>query len=228
MMDLNRLGITSLLDVLAGVSDPRKRRGVRHSTVSVLAISVCACLAGARGFTAIGEWASSLNRELLKRFRCRRNPHTGKYEPPSEPTIRRILQKVDGDEVDSSLGGWLAGAASGNAIAVDGKTLRGSGDGERRPVHLITAVLHNEGLVLNQKQVEQKSNEITAFQPTLDPLDLKEFVVTADALHLQKKHACYLKEEKEADYLFTVKANQPSLLQSIENLDNEDFPPSLC
>ncbi len=227
MTDLNQLQISSLLDVLTGVSDPRKRRGIRHSTVSVLAISVCACLAGARSFTAIGEWASSLNQELLKRFGCRRNPHTGKYEAPSEPTIRRILQKVDGDEVDSSLGGWLSEAARSNAIALDGKTLRGSGDGERRPVHLISAVLHNEGLVLNQKEVEQKSNEIPAFKPTLDPLDIKGFVVTADALHLQKKHARYLIEEKEADYLFTVKANQSSILKSIEDLDNEDFSPSL-
>ncbi len=228
IMDLNKLKISSLLNILAKVSDPRKRRGIRHSTISVLAISVCACLAGNRSFTAIGEWAASLDQKLLKRFGCRRNPHTGKYEPPSEPTIRRILQTVDGDEVDSCLGGWLFEAVSGGAIAVDGKTLRGSGHGERRPIHLIAAVLHNEGLVLNQKQIAEKSNEIPAFKPTLQPLDLKDFVVTADALHLQKKHAHFLKEEKEADYLFTVKANQPGLLQSIEDLDNEDFSPSAC
>ena len=227
MTDLNQLDISSLLEVLAGVSDPRKRRGIRHSTVSVLAISVCASLAGARGFIAIGEWASSLDQELLKRFGCRINPHTGKREPPSEPTIRRILQAVDGDEIDSSLGGWLAEAASNNAIALDGKTLRGSGNGERRPVHLISAVLHNEGLVLNQKEVKEKSNEIPAFKPTLDPLNLKDFVVTADALHMQIKHARYLKEKKGADYLFTVKANQSSILKSIEDLENEDFPPSI-
>lgn len=226
MVDLNRLNIPSLLNVLTNVSDPRHRRGVRHSTVSVLAISVCACLAGARSFTAIGEWAASLSQDLLRRFHCRVSPRTGEYEPPSEPTIRRILQKVDGDEVDSVLGGWLAGTTPADAVAVDGKTLRGSGAGERRPVHLIAAVLHNEGLVLNQKQVEEKSNEIPAFQPTLDPLDLAGSVVTADALHVQKKHARYLKEEKKADYLFTVKANQPSLLQGIADLDDEDFSPS--
>ena len=227
ILDLNQIKIQSLLDVLTNITETRKRRGMRHSLTSVLAISVCACLAGARSFIGIGEWAAYLNQELLKRFQCRRNPNTGKYVPPSEPTIRRVLQAVDGDEVDISLGGWLTKAVAGDAIAVDGKVLRGSGNGERRPIHLISAVLHNEGLVLNQKQIDQKSNEIPAFKPTLEPLDLKGVVVTADAMHLQKDHAHFLKEEKEADYLFTVKANQPSILQSIKDLDDEDFSPSV-
>lgn len=88
-----------LLNYLAEIGDPRKKRGIRHPQLSILAIAVGAVLSGYRNFSAIGEWAGDLPQRLLKRLGCRRNS-IGQYVPPSEPTLRRTLQSVDPDEVD--------------------------------------------------------------------------------------------------------------------------------
>ena len=89
----------------------------------------------------------------------------------------------------------------------------------------MAAILHKEGVVVSQRPVDKKTNEIKEFQALLNPLDLKNKVVTADALHTQVEHANYLKEQKKADYFFTVKGNQKTLLRSIEDLDDGDFSP---
>jgi hypothetical protein len=86
MLDLNRLpldGEGGLIEMLRNLVDPRKRRGVRHPLVTVVAISVCPALAGGRSFKAIGELAKDLSRDTVQRLASRR------WWPPSEPTIRR-------------------------------------------------------------------------------------------------------------------------------------------
>jgi len=90
----------------------------------------------------------------------------------------------------------------------------------------MASFLHKKGVVLSQQEVDGKTNEIKAFRPTLDPVDLEGRVVTADAMHAQKDHASYLVEQKKADYLFTVKANQKTLLEDIKMLGEDDFSPS--
>jgi len=216
-----------LLDRLDTINDPRKLRGIRHNQTSILAVAICAVLCGARSFVAIEEWAKDLSQDMLRRLRCRRDPNTGKFIPPSEPTIRRMLQSVDPDEVDRVIANWLFEQCNGDAIAIDGKTLRGSKTRNGKAVHLMGALLHKEGVVISQQQVCDKSNEITAEEPLLDPLNLKGKVITADAMHTQVRHAKYLKEKKGADYVFTVKANQKTMLSDIEKLGDEDFSPSV-
>jgi ABC-type oligopeptide transport system substrate-binding subunit len=115
--------------------------------------------------------------------------------------------------------------ADPEAVAVDGKTLKGARDSEGKQLHLMSAILHKEGVVVAQTPVDKKTNEITKFKTLLGPLDLNGKVVTADAMHTQVEHAIYLKEQKGADYFFTVKGNQGTLLKSIEDLDDEDFSP---
>lgn len=227
-MDLNKVRIQGeggLLNALAHVRDPRKRRGIRHSQISILAVGICACLSGMRSFAAISQWGKELSQKLLERLGCRWDWNKAEYTAPSEPTLRRTIQSVDADEVDRRVGGWLAEQTSGNALAFDGKTLRGSGKGDGKPVHLLSALLHEERIVVAQRAMSDKSNEITAMKPLLDPLDLNGKIVTADAMHTQVEHARYLKEDKNADYLFTVKANQPGLLKDIQDLKDQDFSP---
>jgi len=228
MVDLNKVNLglnEGLVGQLQQLKDPRKRRGIRHSATSTLAVAACAVLSGARNFLAIGEWAADLPQDLLRRLGCRFHPEKRIYISPSEPTIRRQLQSVDADEFDRLINEWLAQQADPDAVAVDGKTLRGARDSDGKKMHLMSAILHKEGVVIAQKQVDRKTNEIPLFQPLLEPVDLKGKVVTADALHTQVEHATYLKEQKEADYFFTVKGNQGTLLKSIEDLEKEDFSP---
>jgi len=228
MVDLNTANLNQpggLMERLKQVKDPRKRRGIRHTLTSTLAVAICAMLSGCRSFLAIGEWAQDLPQDLLQRLGCRKHPKHKKYIPPSEPTIRRHLQSVDADEVDRIVNEWLAEQVDPDAIAVDGKTLRGSRGPDGKPVHLLSALLHKEGVVVAQKAVDKKTNEIAEFQPLLEPLDLQGKVVTADAMHTQVEHARYLVEKKGADYFFTVKDNQSALKKAIEDLDDEDFSP---
>jgi len=86
--------------------------------------------------------------------------------------------------------------------------------------------LHQEGLVVAQRAVGEKTNEISEVPRLLAPLPLEGAVVTLDAMHTQAATARYLVEEKKADYLFTVKDNQPTLKQDIADLHLESFPPS--
>jgi len=230
VVDLNRAAIGEkggLLEVLAQLEDPRKRRGIRHSQISILAVAVCACVCGARSYAAIGEWVAALPQDLLRRLGCKWHEDKRRYIPPSEPTLRRTLQSVDADELDRLTGEWLSRQCTGDAIAMDGKTLRGSRGANGKPVHLFAALVHKEGAVIAQRAVDQKSNEITAVRPLLEPLDLRGKVVTADAMHAQREHAKFLVEEKSADYVFTVKGNQENLLREIQDLGPEDFSPCL-
>ena len=225
VIDVNAVpleGAGGLMDLLKTIVDPRKPRGVRHPVVTVVAIGVCAALSGARSFGAIAEWAKGLSREGLRKLGSKR------WKPPSEPTIRRVLQRLDANEADAKIGQWVAGQHSmaGRGVAVDGKSLRGAHDSGQRPPHLLSAILHQEGVVIGQIEVEEKTNEIPKLPQLLDPLPLQGAVVTADAMHTQTNTARYLVETKHADYLFIAKDNQPTLRQDISDLKLESFPPS--
>ena len=224
-------GSGGLLDRLGELADPRDRRGVRHSFVSLLAIAVAAVGSGARSWTEIGEFARELTPEQLARLGARPGPYTGRYTPPDEATIRRALQRVDAQALDRLVGGWLGARqppadADDKAVAVDGKTLRGAVDADGRRVHLLAALHQQKGTVLAQRRVDGKTNEITGFRPLLDEVDLAGRVVTADALHCQRDHAHYLVAERHADYLFVAKENQPGLVAAISQLPEQAFSPS--
>jgi len=216
-----------LINRLREIPDPRKARGIRHRKIAVLAMAICAILSNARSFAAIAEWAARCSQSMLRRLGCRYDKKTSKYIAPSEPTIRRLLQSVDAQAVDRALYGWLLTlGGSDSAVAVDGKTLRGARQKNGKGLHLLTAFLHQHGMVLAQHQVPTKSNEIPALRPLMDPLDVKGRVVTLDALHTHSQTAQYLVEDKGADYLFTVKDNQRLLKKDIQDLGMMDFPPS--
>jgi hypothetical protein len=225
MLDANRLpleGAGGLLDLLQTVPDPRHRRGVRHPVRTVVALAICAAVAGARSFTAMAEWARGLSPAALRRLGATRRT------PPSEPTIRRVLQSVDADALDAQLGPWLLRVAAprGARLSVDGKTLRG-GHGRGAPApHLLSAILHQDAVVVAQAAVPADTNEIPALPRLLAPLPLAGAVVTADALHTQTETARFLVEAKQADYVFTVKDNQPTLRDDIAALRLDAFPPA--
>ena len=212
-----------LLAALAAVPDPRKTRGRRHRLVTVLAVSVCAVLAGARSYVAIAEWAHDLPVSVRLRLGIGRRA-------PSESTIRRILQAVDLDSLDAALSSWLSSrvppARPGRmrVVAVDGKTARGARTDEHTQVHLLAAFDPASGTVLGQTQVESKSNEITAFAPLLDRLDLTDVLLTADALHTQRAHAEYLHGCSGGHYLLIAKPNQPKLHAQLVGLPWPQIP----
>jgi predicted transposase YbfD/YdcC len=211
---------SGLLAVLATVPDPRAARGVRHRFAAILAVSVCAVLAGARSFVAIGEWAADLPPSARLRLGLGRRA-------ASESAIRRGLQRLDAAALDTALSKWLGAACRApddgmRVIAVDGKTARGA-RGPDGQIHLLAAFDVGNGVVLGQAQVDGKTNEINAFAPLLDLIDITDALITADALHTQRRHAEYL-IGRGAHYLLTVKNNQPTLRRNLAALPWKEVP----
>ena len=211
-----------LKEVLEGVTDPRDRRGVRHPLVSVLCLAVTGILAGCRSLTAIWEHAADLEPADLGALGLEEGRAL-----PSESTIRRVLQDLDPAGLDARLTSWFftrTGTIGGRrVIAVDGKTMRGARTGDNPAPHLLAAPGRASGVVVGQRRVSDKSNEIPALRDLLAPMDLDGAVVTADAMHTQKGTAEWIRS-RGAHYLLTVKDNQPGLKRELGALPWKDVP----
>lgn len=207
-VDLNQLNIKDLLVILGKISEIRQKRGIRHKIVPILAIAICAILSGCKSYSALGEWSQNLSQELRKRFGCKYHYEQCLYIAPGESTIRRTLQAIDGDAIDKAIGEWVLGQNEAEVIALDGKTVRGSGTSTNKAVHLVAAFSHKEKVVIGQQAVSEKSNEITAAEPLLENIDLKDKTVTADAMHTQIKLADYIKKKVETTFLSSKGINR--------------------
>jgi predicted transposase YbfD/YdcC len=175
---------------------------------------------------AVAEWASDTPQPVRAALGARREA-PDRYSAPSEATIRRTLVRLDAEVLAEVIGAWLANREGADrrrrAVAVDGKTLRGSG-GDGHQMHLLAAMEHTSRRVLAQREVDGAPGEVPGFVPLLEPVDLAGAVVTADALHTHREHADWLVADKQADYLFTVKANQPTLLDRCQRLAWHNVP----
>ena len=209
---------------LAGLPDPRARRGVRHRLTVVVTAAVCAVVAGYRSYTAIAEWIADVPTATALALGISPDRR------PSEAMIRRLLQALDADLLTAAISGWLAARstttppAHRRAIAVDGKTLRGSRTADTAAQHVLAACDQATGVVVASTDVDGKTNEITRFAPLLDQVrDLRDTVITVDALHCQRDHVAYL-AERGAHWILTVKANQPSLHTQLAGLPWQAVP----
>ena len=169
-----------LREVLRDVADPRDRRGVRHDLPTILCLAVTGILAGCGSLMAIWEHATDLEADDL-----RSSGLEAGRALPSESTIRRVLQDLDPVDLDARLTSWLytrTGAIAGRrVIAVDGKTMRGARTADNPAPHLLAALDQVRGVVVAQRRVADKSNEIPALPELLAPLDLDGALITADA-----------------------------------------------
>jgi len=184
----------------------------------VVTAVVCAVVAGYRSYSAIAEWVADVPDDTAQVLGIAADRR------PSEARIRRLLPALDPDLLTTAISGWLVGrattSASGSrrAIAVDGKTLCGSRTAVTTADHVMAACDQDTGVVLASTNVDGKTNEITRFQPLLDQIsDLRDTVITADALHCQRERVAYL-AERGAHWILTVKANQPNLHTQLAGL----------
>jgi hypothetical protein len=176
-----------LLDLLAQLPDPRKRRGRRHSLAGLLAVGIAAVTAGSRSFAAIGQWAADAGADVLSGLGAVRGP-------AEESTFRRAFALISVDVLGQVIGAWLhtrAAQAGGRlVIAVGGKAVRGARNGEEKAPHLVAALAHGIGAVLGQVAVDAKSTEIPAVRELLKAFtDLAGAVITVGALHTRSDTA---------------------------------------
>ena len=219
-----------LLACLATIHDPRRACGRRHPLPAILAMAAAAVLTGARSVTAIAEWAADAPQPVRAALGARRDG-PDHWVVPAEATIRRTLQRLDPTALAAVLGTWLADRdppaqqqQRRRAVAVDGKTLRGAKRGDGRQVHLLACMDHTTRAVLAQRHVDGAPGEVPGLVPLLASLDLAGAVITADALHTHAATAEWLVTSKQAHYLLTVKANQPTLLDRCQAIPWQDVP----
>lgn len=208
------------------VTDPRKPWGKRHEFASLITLMVLGNLCGLPCVAHIAEWAKSLSAKTLRLLGFRAGL------APSHATLHRVSASINVDEFVSAgraLSQDKTGSPySGKGISIDGKTIRGAKEPGHRAPHVVSATTHDERLILNQETVPEKKNETGALKPLLDPLDIRGAMVTLDALFTNDTTARYIKDEKQADYMLTVKGNQPTLLEDLETLfEEEGFSPSV-
>jgi predicted transposase YbfD/YdcC len=193
------------------LKDPRIERHKRHLLPNIIVIALCAVLSGADDWQQIETFGK-------KRFDWLCRFLTNLTEVPSHDTFERVFDRIDPRAFQQCFQRWVAVLAeklSIKHIAIDGKTLRGSGSSKLGPLHLVSAWATEQNLSLGQVATAEKSNEITAIPELLDLLELHGAIVTIDAMGCQKAIASKI-IEREGHYALTVKDNQPTLLAEIK------------
>jgi len=219
----------SLLEAFQTLGDRRRGHGLRHPQPFVLACATVGMLMGAGGYEAMEDQCAKLTQRQLRALGCRYNQKKQKYRPPSDTTFYRVLNAVEPVQLDRIVGEWMMGREVGvlERLAVDGKTLRGSGRTDGKPLQLLSAVTHRLRLSVAQLAIAEKSNEIPAFAPLLETIPrLEGSMITADAMQCQQEASRYLTQQRGADYLFGLKGNQAGILKRANvKLPQEFFSP---
>jgi len=191
----------------ASLTDPRRRK-VTYPLINIVAIALCAVIAGADDFVTIAAWGRQ-KRAWLARFLDMTSGI------PSHDRFNAVFKAIKPDEFERCLLSWITSlheVTAGQVVAIDGKTLRQSFDkaDAKSAIHMVSAWATANHISLGQVVVDQKSNEITAIPKRLELLDVSGCLVTIDAMGCQAEIAGQIIEGK-ADYVLAVKANQPTL-----------------
>ena len=198
---------SSLIELLGGLRDPRDPRGLQYPLVPVLTLCLVAILAGQTSLSAISQFGR------LRRHRLAHALGFKNGKIPAATTLSLLLRDLDADHLDRIIGAWLASRHAGgwDHIALDGKTLRGSRDGDVPGVHLLAAYAPQASAVIAQMPVEATTNEHKAALRLLGVLPpLAGAVVTADAMFTHRDFAEKVLE-KQGDYVLYAKDNQTTL-----------------
>jgi len=191
--------------------DPRRRHCREHRFLDLIVIAICAVVGNADSWRAIALWGRT-HKSWLKRYLAL--PHG----IACHDTFRRLFQRLDPHVFETCVRQWLldlSGVLKVSHIAIDGKTLRGSGSDCLGPLHLVSAWATEYHVSLGQVAVDRKSNEITAIPKLLEVLDLHGALVTIDAMGCQKAIAEKI-IDRGGDYVLTVKDNQEHLREDIQ------------
>lgn len=197
MENLPKISLTRLVE---DMDDPRVVRRCTFPLVEVVLIAICGVLCGAETWTEVEEFGESKRMWLTKFLKLEQGI-------PSHDTFRRVFSLLPAEVFETRFREWVEATfrvEQGQVIAIDGKTVRGAG---LPGLHLVSAWAHRSGMVLGQRKVDEKSNEITAIPQLLEDLYLAGSIVTLDAMGTQTAIAQKI-IDKKADYVLALKGNQ--------------------
>ena len=206
---------TTISEHFSEIKDPRIDRKKLHQLIDIITITLCAVIAGAETWSDI-ELFGQCKYNWFKSFLELPNGI------PSHDTFNRVFTRLDPKQLEKCFEDWvksIKNLLSSEQIAIDGKTLRHSYDNnsEQKPIIMVSAWARESGLVLAQRKVDKKSNEITAVPELLKALELSGAIVTLDAMGCQTKIVNQIINQK-ADYLITLKKNQGGLYKRVDEL----------
>jgi predicted transposase YbfD/YdcC len=214
--------IRPLVASLHEIPDPRYPRGRRHPLAAILALMCVAMLCGYRSYSAIADWGRCYGQKLAHALGF---THA---KTPCAATLYHVLRQLDGKLVEATLGAWAESVLTAlppapgelEALAIDGKTLRGSRKQGAPAVHLLSVLSHRLGLTLWQQAVADKTNEIPVLEDVLHGLVVEGRVITVDALLTQRAVAERI-VHGGGNYVMLVKGNQPQLQHDIQLVFHE-------
>src|ERR1035437_1300358 len=203
----------SPLKYFAELHDPRVERTREHLLEEILLMVIAAVLSGAGSWNEIEGYGKAKRLWFTSFLRL-----PGGI--PSHDTFNRVISGLDSAELEKGFVAWVSSLArltAGEVVAIDGKALCGTREaGKKTLVHMVSAWASANSLVLAQRKVDEKSNEITAIPKLLAALELSVTVVTIDAMGCQRSVAEKI-IGKKADYILAVKENQGHLLEQIQD-----------
>ena len=222
----------SVPDCFASVPDPRSRRGRRHSLPCVLALVLSAMLHGKARLADITAWIAHAGQDILAAAGARAG-RDGRLQAPSPKTVTRLLGLLGAQALADAVARYLAAAVPAGPpaypvagpvlqphLACDGKEARGAARPDGTSLFLLSAA--TGGVVIAEREIPAKTNEIPEIGPMLRDLDerlpLAGWVISADALHTQRALAILVCEELSAHYVLTVKGNQAGLHHALQAL----------
>ena len=208
---MNESRNNGLKEHFSDLPDPRVVGRSDHLLIDIVIIAICAVLCGAEGWEEIEAFGRS-KEGWLRQFLDLPNGI------PSHDTFRRVFSLLDAEAFQERFSRWVEGVfgtANGEVVAFDGKALRGSHQGGKGMPHLVSAWAVDSHLILGQRKVDDKSNEITALPKLLKELYLKGCIVTIDAMGCQKDIAAQIVDQ-QADYVLALKGNQARLLEDVQ------------
>lgn len=216
--------MANMYETFSKVGDPRVVGRSSHLLTDILILSVLAVICGADTYDAIELFGKAHHDELKKMLRLPNGI-------PSHDTVNRIFQSIDARHFERLFVEWASGLrrcdgdAATEVVAIDGKTMRGSGDAfhGNSPLHIVHAWSVRNAVCLGQYRTDAKSNEITAIPRLMEMLELEGSVVTIDAMGTQKDIAGKI-VEAGADYILAVKGNQETLLEDVKALCGYERP----
>jgi predicted transposase YbfD/YdcC len=204
---------SSLIEHFENISDPRIDRSKRHKLIDIIVIVIVGVICGAESWRSI-EMVAEVKQDWLKTFLELPNGI------PSHDTIARVFSRISTRQFQICFSLWMKATATltnGHVIAIDGKRLRGSFDkaSDKSAIHMVSAWATENGVVLGQVKVDDKSNEITAIPKLLKVLDIAGCIVTTDAMGCQKPIGAQIVAQG-GDYVFGLKGNQGNTLGAVE------------
>ena len=207
--------IEKLIERLSELKDPRRQYGnIRHKLEDIIAIGLCTIICGGEDFVDMEDFGKE-REEFLRKFLELPNGI------PDSDTFRRVFENLNPEELSECLVNWLDVELPDRCvIAVDGKTICGSGNKKHKAYHVVSAFVAENQITLGEITVEEKSNEITAVPELLDLMCIEDTIITADSMSCQKKIVQKI-TDGNADYCIALKENQPNLFKDTEDYFNE-------